>query len=111
MRNKMAFRSVNISERNFLNRIDIRLMLLIFCLNVIGLFNLYSATHGPNSVNVESLFIQQIVWIAGGWTLFFILTFMDYLWINKLVWLIYIINTAALVYTDLKGKVVLGGQR
>lgn len=104
-------RGLHVNERNFFSRIDIRLVLLILCLNVIGLFNLYSATHGPNSVNVESLFIQQIVWIAGGWTLFFILTFMDYLWINKLVWLIYIINTAALVYTDLKGKVVLGGQR
>ncbi len=102
---------MHINERNFLNRIDIRLVLLVLCLNVIGLFNLYSATHGPNSANVESLFIQQIIWISGGWVVFFVLTFLDYLWVSKITWLIYIINIGALIYTDLKGKVVLGGQR
>ena len=74
----MALRGLHVNERNFLNRIDIRLVLLIFCLNVIGLFNLYSATHGPHSKEVESLFIQQIVWLLGGWTLFFILTFLQF---------------------------------
>jgi rod shape determining protein RodA len=107
----MALRGLNVNERNFLSRLDLRLIALIFCLNIIGLFNLYSATHGPNSVNVESLFIQQIIWLAGGWTIFFILTFIDYLWINKLVWLAYILNVMALIYTDFSGKVVLGGQR
>jgi rod shape determining protein RodA len=107
----MALRGLHINERNFLSRLDLRLIALIFCLNIIGLFNLYSATHGPNSVNVESLFIQQIIWLAGGWTIFLILTFVDYLWINKLVWLAYILNVLALVYTDFNGKIVLGGQR
>lgn len=107
----MALRNLHVNERNFLNRIDIRLILLIFCLNVIGLFNLYSATHGPHSNEVESLFVQQIIWLLGGWTIFFILTFMDYLWINKLVWIFYSLNVGALIYTDFKGKVVLGGQR
>jgi rod shape determining protein RodA len=107
----MALRGLNVNERNFLSRLDLRLIALIFCLNIIGLFNLYSATHGPKSVNVESLFIQQIIWLAGGWTIFFILTFIDYLWINKLVWLAYILNVMALIYTDFSGKVVLGGQR
>jgi rod shape determining protein RodA len=36
---------------------------------------------------------------------------MDYLWINKVIWIAYLANIGALVYTDLKGKVVLGGQR
>ncbi len=107
----MAFRSLNISERNFLSRLDIRLILLIFCLNVIGLFNLYSATHGPHSKAVEPLFVQQIVWLLGGWTVFFIATFVDYIWVNKVIWVVYILNILALVYTDLLGKVVLGGQR
>lgn len=107
----MALRGLHVNERNFLNRIDIRLILLIFCLNVIGLFNLYSATHGPHSKDVESLFVQQIIWLLGGWTVFFIFTFLDYLWINKVIWIFYAINILALVYTDFKGKVVLGGQR
>ena len=84
----MAFRSHSISERNFISRLDIRLILLIFCLNVIGLFNLYSATHGPHSKDVEPLFLQQIVWLLGGWTFFFILTFLDYIWVNKIIWFV-----------------------
>lgn len=107
----MALRGLHVNERNFFSRLDFRLIPLIFCLNFIGLLNLYSATHGPNSTNVESLFIQQIVWLSAGWFIFFILTFLDYLWITKLVWIVYILNIGALVYTDLKGKVVLGGQR
>ena len=107
----MAFRSHNISERNFISRLDVRLILLIFCLNVIGLFNLYSATHGPHSRDVEPLFVQQIVWLLGGWTFFFILTFLDYIWVNKIIWFVYLLNVGALIYTDLLGKVVLGGQR
>ncbi len=100
-----------VSERNFLNRLDIRLIALVFALNVAGFINLYSATHGPHSEGVASLFLQQIVWLTGGWTLFFIMTFVDYMWVNRLVWVIYILNVLALVYTDLHGKVVLGGQR
>ncbi len=100
-----------VSERNFLNRLDVRLIALIFALNVAGLINLYSATHGPHSEGVTSLFLQQIIWLTGGWTLFFILTFIDYIWVNRMVWVIYILNVFALIYTDLHGKVVLGGQR
>lgn len=107
----MGLRGLHVNERNFLNRIDIRLIALVFCLNVIGLFNLFSATHGPNSNGVETLFIQQIVWLMMGWTVFMIFTFVDYAWINKFVWLFYLGNVAALVYTDVHGKVVLGGQR
>lgn len=107
----MEFDRINVRERNFLSKIDIRLVGLIFLLNVIGLINLYSATHGPNSREVESLFIQQIVWLTAGWSIFFLMTFIDYLWINKLIWVAYTLNILALLYTEIHGKVVLGGQR
>lgn len=103
--------NMNVSERNLLSRISIWFLLPILLLNIFGLVNLYSATHGPSSTDVQTLFIQQIVWLVAGWSIFFFVTFLDYLWINKLVWAMYIINVGALVYTDLHGKVVLGGQR
>ena len=107
----MRLRGLHVSERNLLSRIDLRLVLLIFCLNAIGLFNLFSATHGPNSVNVETLFIQQIIWLIGGWLIFWVFTFIDYLWVTRIVWIVYLVNIAALLYTDFRGKIVLGGQR
>jgi len=102
---------VIVSERNFIHRLDIRLIALVFLLNCVGLINLYSATHGPHSESVASLFIQQIVWLVAGWTIFFVVTFMDYVWVHRVVWVFYILNVCALVYTDIHGKVVLGGQR
>lgn len=107
----MSIGGINVSERNFLSRIDLRLIALIFTLNVIGLINLFSATHGPHSKEVETLFIQQIVWLTAGWTIFFVMTFIDYLWINRLIWVMYIVNVCALIYVDFFGKAVLGGQR
>jgi rod shape determining protein RodA len=100
-----------VSERNFINRLDIRLIALVFLLNAAGLINLYSATHGPHSEGVASLFLQQIIWLTAGWTIFFIFTFVDYVWAHRIAWIGYGLNVAALVYTDFHGKVVLGGQR
>lgn len=107
----MAANNMNVNERNIFSRINFRFIIPILILNIIGLINLYSATHGPNSTDVQTLFIQQIIWLLAGWGIFFFFTFVDYLWINKLVWLGYIINVSALVYTDFHGKIVLGGQR
>ena len=102
---------MNVSERNIFSRISIWLLLPIVALNIFGLINLYSATHGPSSTDVQTLFIQQIIWLVAGWGIFFFVTFLDYLWFNKLVWVVYFLNVGALIYTDIAGKIVLGGQR
>ncbi|MFN3454631.1 MAG: rod shape-determining protein RodA [Pseudobdellovibrio sp.] len=107
----MSINGINVNERNFLHRLDLRLIALIFTLNVIGLINLYSATHGPHSKEVETLFVQQIIWLTAGWTIFFVMTFIDYIWINRLIWIAYAVNVGALIYTDFFGRAVLGGQR
>lgn len=102
---------MRVEQRNFLSKIDINLVVAILALNTIGLFNLYSATHGPNSEDVATLFIQQIVWLTVGWSIFFGVTFIDYMIIQKLSYAFYIFNLGALLFVTFFGKVALGAQR
>lgn len=103
--------TLQMQERGLLKKIDWPFAVLIFCLNIIGLFNLFSATHGPLSQEVESLFISQIMWLLIGWSLFFIVTFIDYQVVSRIAYLIYFINLGAILYVTFFGKVAYGAQR
>jgi rod shape determining protein RodA len=105
------FDSIQVQERSFFKKLDVNLMIVILALNIIGLINLYSATHGPTSTDVASLFIQQIVWLAVGWTVFFVVTIVDYSVLTRLAIFIYAFNLAAILYVTFFGKVALGAQR
>lgn len=103
--------SLRVEERTFLRRLDWNFIMVILALNIIGLINLYSATHGPNSVDVEPLFVSQIMWLGIGWTVFFIATMIDYSIVSKLALLAYILNLGAIIFVTFFGKVALGAQR
>ena len=103
--------SFHVEERTFFRKIDLNFILVIFALNVIGLINLYSATHGPNSKEVENLFIQQIVWLTAGWTIFFVITVLDYNIVSRLAYFVYALNFLAILFVTFYGKVALGAQR
>ncbi len=103
--------SLQVEERTLFKRLDIHFILVILALNIIGLINLYSATHGPNSKDVEPLFISQFVWLGIGWTVFFVATMIDYLIVTKIATVIYVLNLGAIVFTTFFGKVALGAQR
>jgi rod shape determining protein RodA len=100
-----------ISESNFFKRIDLNLVTVILVLNVIGLINLYSATHGiTESINTR-LFWQQLVWILVGWAVFFAVTLSNYQMLRRFAWPIYVVNLFALLLTDLMGRTYYGAQR
>lgn len=103
--------TLQMQERGLLKKIDWPFAALIFCLNIIGLFNLYSATHGPLSQEVESLFISQIMWLMIGWSLFFVVTLVDYQVVSRIAYLVYFLNLSAILYVTFFGKVALGAQR
>lgn len=103
--------SLHLEERTAFRRIDWSLIIIIFCLNFIGLINLYSATHGPNSKEVETLFVNQIVWLFAGWSIFFAVTMVDYAIVSRMAYAVYIFNLIAIIYVTLFGKVALGAQR
>lgn len=103
--------SVNLEEKTTFRKIDWSLIFVILSLNIIGLINLYSATHGPNSKEMEPLFINQIIWLSVGWLLFFLMTFFDYIFVSRVAYIVYFLNFLAILYVTFFGNVALGAQR
>ena len=103
--------AIQVEERTLFKRLDLNFILVIFALNVIGLINLYSATHGPHARDVEPLFISQFIWLGIGWSVFFICTLVDYAVIARIATWVFFLNLTALLYTTFFGKVALGAQR
>lgn len=102
---------LQVEERTFLKRIDWNLVLVVLAIHLVGLINLYSATHGPDSDGVARLFSNQIIWITGGWLIFFLLTFVEYTIWTRIVTVLYVLNLGALLYVEFFGRVALGAQR
>lgn len=103
--------NLHVEERTLFKRIDWNLVIFILALNFVGLINLYSATHGPHSLDVEPLFVNQIIWLIVGWSIFFIMTFIDYQIIARLAVAIFALNFLAILYVTFFGNVALGAQR
>jgi rod shape determining protein RodA len=102
---------IQVEERTILKRIDWMMISVVLVLNFIGLLNLFSATHGPNSQDIQTLFINQIVWLVVGWSIFFMVTFVDYTLVTRLAYAIYFMNVIAILYVTFFGTVALGAQR
>lgn len=102
---------LQIEERTFFKKIDFNLVFVVLALNIIGLINLYSATHDPETVGVHRLFTMQIFWICFGWLLFLIMTIIDYKILTKLSYFFYGLNLIFLVIVEFWGNVALGAQR
>ena len=100
----------SVQERGSFNKIDINFILVILALNLIGLINLYSATHGVN-LTFTAKFWKQIVWLSGGWVLFFMSTFLDYNFFRRMAYAIYFVNIACLMAVMFFGKSFYGAQR
>ncbi|GIL16566.1 MAG: rod shape-determining protein RodA [Oligoflexia bacterium] len=103
--------SLHVEERTILKRIDWNLVMVILALNLVGLINLYSATHGPHSADIQPLFRNQIIWLSVGWGIFFLITFIDYQIVNRIAYLVYFLNLGAIVFVTFFGVVALGAQR
>lgn len=102
---------LRVEERTFLSKMDWGFIIMILGLNGLGLLNLYSATHGISVEDMGGLFYQQIVWLVVGWGFFMILTIIDYQFLSRLAYAIYILNLGALLGVTFFGKVAYGAQR
>lgn len=101
-----------VEGRTFLTRIDWNFAGVILALNIIGLINVFSATHGHTEVGgSDRLFWSQIFWLSMGWTVYLIVTVIDYQIFVRLAWIIYGLNLSALIAVKFVGKIALGAQR
>ncbi len=102
---------MQVEERTFFRRLDANLIFVILALNVIGLINLYSATHGVNLTNQTNLFWQQLVWLVMGWTIFLGMTLLDYKVFGRVAYTLYAVNVGALALVLVAGHASLGATR
>ncbi|MCB9026605.1 MAG: rod shape-determining protein RodA [Bdellovibrionaceae bacterium] len=103
--------NLKVKERSFFQRLDLNFVFVILALNVIGLINLYSATHSLNVTYNERLFFQQLVWLFGGWFLFFLITLVDYEFWKRFSIFFYFVNIFLLIAVMAFGTSVYGSQR
>lgn len=103
--------TLHIQEKSFFKKLDGNFTLVILALNLIGLINLYSATHGVHLTSSTRLFTQQIVWLTGGWAIYFIVTFLNYQFFQRAAYVLYWLNVVALALVMVFGKSFYGAQR
>jgi rod shape determining protein RodA len=102
---------LQVEERGRFSRLDFNFMFVILALNLIGLINLYSATHGTFSKDRMDLFWMQIAWLSVGWIICLSLTLIDYKIFLRLAYVFYALNLGALVAVMFIGRTSLGATR
>ena len=102
---------LQVEERNRFSRLDLNFAFVILALNVIGLINLYSATHGMYSKDKMDLFWMQLIWLSMGWSIYLFITLIDYKIFSRIAYVLYGLNLGALVAVTFIGKTSLGATR
>lgn len=102
---------LQVEERTRFKRLDLNFAFVILSLNLIGLINLYSATHGVHIDESTRLFWQQILWLFVGWVVFFTVTFVDYQFFARAAYALFVLNLLALLAVSFVGTTSLGAQR
>lgn len=103
--------NLQVEERHRFSRLDLNFAFVILALNLIGLINLFSATHGAFSKDKMDLFWMQLVWLSAGWGIYLGITLIDYKIFVRLAYVAWALNLAALVAVQIVGKSSLGATR
>ncbi len=102
---------MQVEERNLLSRLDFNFAFVILALNLIGLINLYSATHGLFSKDRMDLFWMQLAWLSVGWAVYLGITLIDYKIFLRGAYILYGLNLSALLAVEFIGKTSYGATR
>ena len=84
---------------------------LVLFLNILNLTMLYSAVHGPEGAFFVSVFMKQIVWIAVGWILAFLVSNINYRLYYDASLFLYFLSLIFLLLVVVLGHMQMGAQR
>jgi len=83
---------------------------VIICLMCFSLLSIYSATYKGDS-GFPSEVVKQIRWFGIGFVIYFLFALVDYRWVCRKAWLLYLGVFVLLVWVLMYGKKINGAQR
>jgi len=98
------------NEETIKKRYNVFLIVLMILLCVIGFVLIASASNILDTGKYK-LVVSQVIWFCIGLVLFFVFSIIDYRILTNFYVIIYLIMIGLLLYVDIKGINVLGGQR
>ena len=99
-----------LSKRSVGN-IDWPLFILTLLLILVGLMNLYSAIYRAEAKALSPIIITQLMWVGVGFGVLVISTLLNYNYLEKIAWPMYIITVLLLAYVLIGGPVIYGARR
>ena len=95
----------------FLKRYDFSFILCMSSIFLVGILNLYSATHTQSSDHLNTLYQSQLMWFFLSIVVAILVSFMNPKTFERLSWLGYGVTVFLVLLVMLMGKVGMGAQR
>lgn len=102
---------MKIDWRDFFRKYDFSFFLIMFIIFIIGVFNLYSATHNETSLSARNLYLSQIMWFLMAIGCGFFISIFNTKTFNKFSYVIYIAVLVLLLIVLMAGKIGMGAKR
>ncbi len=98
-------------DKRSVGHIDWPVLILTGILISIGLMNLYSAIYRTETRILFPIITTQLMWVAVGFGVLLIASIVNYNYLEKLAWPIYILTVMMLTYVLINGTLVYGARR
>lgn len=99
-------------DRRLFKNFDWITLSLIMTLSIIGIMTIYSATRPPLDDGIHSdFYTSQMLWLLIGVVALFIVVMVDYIWLYRFSYHIYIAGLLLLIAVLIAGKTAMGAQR
>lgn len=97
--------------KKYLFETDYVLLAIILTLAIIGVLYIYSAGYNPYTNETDNFYKRQLVWLFLGLISFFVMSYINYRKLIRLVPVIYFIGVFVLLIVLILGHVNMGAQR